>query len=98
MVAWDRGRIAACVVASISLVVHLAMSLNFQAVVSHALFMLLPLSVIFWPEYCDRMFRLSDGGRAHSAAEPTPEIMLQLVGWILLVIVSCIPLFGAATS
>ncbi|MBA2114405.1 hypothetical protein HOV93_15630 [Planctomycetes bacterium FF15] len=98
VIAWDRGRIAACAVAIVSLVIHLVMSLDFQAVASHALFMLLPLSVIFWPEYSDRMFRLSEEGRVHSTSKPTPEIMLQLVGWILLVVVCGIPLFIRADS
>jgi len=98
VVAWDRGRMLACVVAGISLVVHLSMRLNLEAVVSHAFFLLLPLSVILWPEYCDRMFRLSSEGRAHSTGEPTPEFLLQLVGWILLIVVCGIPLLGMAAQ
>ncbi|QDU77261.1 hypothetical protein Pan97_43270 [Bremerella volcania] len=94
MIAWDRGRIAACAVASLSLVVHLLSSLNVEAIVSHAIFLLLPLSVIFWPECCDRMLRLSSEGRPHSTGEPTPAFMLQVVGWILLVVVCSIPLVG----
>ncbi len=94
MIAWDRGRIAACGVAGISLVIHLLLNLNAEAVVSHAVFLLLPLSVIFWPEYCDRMFRLSSEGRANSSEGLTPELMVQLVGWILLIVGSSLPLFG----
>lgn len=96
MIAWDKGRIVACTVASVSLVVHFFMSSNIEAVVSHAFFLLLPLSVIFWPEYCDRVFRLSSEGRAHSMAEATPGVMLQLVGWILLIVICSIPLLGPA--
>lgn len=94
MVAWDRGRIAACVLAFASLLIHLVASMNAEAVVSHALFLLLPLSVIFWPDYCDRIFRLSSEGRGHSSSGPTPEIMIQLVGWILLIVGCSLPLFG----
>jgi len=93
---WNRGRIAACAVASTSLLFHLLVSLSIQGVASHALFLLLPLSVIFWPEHCDRIFRLSSEGHGHSTAEPTPAIMLQLVGWILLLVVCTIPLWAQA--
>ncbi|MEW4562888.1 hypothetical protein AB1K70_10210 [Bremerella sp. JC770] len=96
MIDWDRGRIAACAVAGTSLVVHLLVSLNVQAVASHALFLLLPLSVIFWPEHCNRMFRLSSEGRVHATTEPAPAMMLQLVGWILLLVVCTIPLVEQA--
>lgn len=96
MIAWDRGRIAACTVASVSIVVHLLMSMNFEAAFTHALFLLLPLSVIFWPEYCDRVFRESNHGRVHATNGPTPEIMIQIVGWILLVVGASLPFFGPA--
>ncbi|MFN3149253.1 hypothetical protein [Bremerella sp.] len=95
MIAWDRGRIAACAVAIVSIVVHLMAKMNLEAVVSHALFLLLPLSVIFWPEYCDRMFRESSHGRVHATNGPTPEIMVQIVGWILLIVGAILPFFGA---
>lgn len=94
MIAWDRGRIAACSVAIVSIVVHLMAKMNLEAVVSHALFLLLPLSVIFWPEYCDRMFRESSHVRVHATNGPTPEIMVQIVGWILLIVGAILPFFG----
>ncbi|PQO27933.1 hypothetical protein C5Y96_16250 [Blastopirellula marina] len=94
MIAWDRGRIAACTLAGTSLVVHLITTLNIEAVLSHAIFLLLPLSVIFWPEYCDRAFRESDRGRTHSTTGPTPAIMVQIAGWILLLVGCWLPLFG----
>lgn len=94
MIAWDRWRIAASAVAGISLIVHLLLSMDAEAVVSHAVFLVLPLSVIFWPEYCERMFRLSNEGRINSSEGMAPEIMIQLVGWILLIVGCSLPLFG----
>ena len=67
---------------------------NAEAVVSHTIFLMLPLSIIFRPKYCQRAFGLYDEGRADSSERMTPDMTIQLVGWILLIVGCCLPLLS----
>ncbi len=84
LISWDRQGIAAVCVAMLSILLTLRVTGDAETIFSQLFILLLPLSVIFWPEVLDRMYRNYDQ-RGHGG-KPTPRFVLQVVAWIALLV------------
>lgn len=82
LISWDRQRIAAVSVAILSVLLTGMMTFDAEILFRQCFRLLLPLSIIFWPEVIDQTINKFDL-RAHGG-EPAPAIMLQIVAWIVL--------------
>ena len=91
----DRVTIPAFVVAGASLVVSAFFHGNLAGTVGYGCFMVLPLSVIAWPEVADAAFRHSWSGFTHGGEGPTPAPPLRVAAWALLLTVIVVHHFMA---
>ncbi|WP_146118667.1 hypothetical protein [Blastopirellula marina] len=84
LINWDRQRIAAICVAILSVLLTGMATFDAEILFRQCFGLLLPLSIIFWPEVMDQAFSRSKL-RSHGG-EPAPGIMLQIVAWIALLL------------
>lgn len=82
VISWDRQRIAAICVAILSVLLTGMATFDAEIIFRQCFRLLLPLSIIFWPEVMDQTITKFD--LRAPEREPAPAIMLQIVAWIVL--------------